>query len=59
MKSTRYKEPIIATNIKTGETIEFVSVSVACKEFGFKHSGITNCTKGLFKQHHGHTFRVK
>ena len=59
MKYTKYKDKLIATNIKTGEVKEFLSVADACKKFGFKHSGVTICLKGYFKQHHGYTFATK
>ncbi len=59
MKYTRYKDKLLATNIKTGDVKEFSSVADACKQFGFKHSGVTTCLKGYFKQHHGYTFKLK
>ena len=55
----KYNKQLISTNIKTGELIEFVSVVDACKKNGFKHAGITTCLNGVFKQHHGHTFKLK
>ena len=53
------KKAVIVTNIKTGEVTEFESFTDACENFGFKMSQITGCVKGLFKQHHGYTFKLK
>ena len=53
------KKAIIVKSLETGKETEFDSYTDACKEFGFKMSQITGCINGLFKQHHGHTFRLK
>lgn len=46
------KKPIKATNIKTGKTITFISVSEASKN-GFNDSSIRLCLKGKQNQHKG------
>lgn len=51
--------PIIATNIKTGEEIEFVCAMDAVREYGFSSSSISKCCTGKYSHHKGWKFRFK
>ena len=51
------KKAVIIKSLETGKETEFESFTDACKEFGFKMCGITGCTQGMFKQHHGYSFK--
>tara|TARA_R110000765_G_scaffold303848_2_gene397837 strand:+ start:619 stop:789 length:171 start_codon:yes stop_codon:yes gene_type:complete len=53
------KKAVIIKSLETGKETEFESFTDACKEFGFKMCGITGCTQGMFKQHHGYSFKLK
>lgn len=48
--------PVIATNIKTGETIYFSKLN-AVKERGFFPSNVCRCCQGKAIQHKGYTFQ--
>ena len=54
-KERQYK-PVIATNKKTGEEIEFESVN-STKSKGFKPSSVSNCCNGIRSSHKGYTWR--
>lgn len=54
-KERQYK-PVIATNKKTGEEIEFKSVN-STKSKGFEPSCVSNCCNGIRLSHKGYTWR--
>ena len=51
------KKPIVATNVKTGEEIEYDSILAAGKSLGTRH--IQEVLKGIRAQTKGYTFRLK
>ena len=51
--------PIIATNLKTGESREFYGTSECARQLGLNHSHITNVLKGRRRQTGGYTFKYK
>ena len=51
-------KPVIGTNIKTGEEIEFYSAKDA-KKNGFQSTNICNCCKGNRTSHKGYTWKYK
>ena len=51
--------PIIATNLKTGESQEFYSSSECARQLGLHRSSITEVLKGRQKQTKGYTFKYK
>ena len=52
----KFKKPVIAKNIKSGETIYIENVN-GCRKYGFEPSCVCNCCKGIRKTHKGYTFR--
>lgn len=51
--------PIIATNIKTGDSTEFYGTNECARQLGLNHSNITHVLKGRLKQTGGYTFKYK
>ena len=51
--------PIIATNLKTGESIEFYGSNECARQLGLHQSSITKVLKGRLKQTGGYTFKYK
>ena len=51
--------PIIATNIKTGESKEFYGARECARQLGLTHGNITSVLKGRYKQTGGYTFKYK
>ena len=51
--------PIIATNIKTGESKEFYGARACARQLGLTHGNITSVLKGRYKQTGGYTFKYK
>lgn len=51
--------PIIATNIKTGESTEFYGAGECTRQLGLNRGNITNALKGRYKQTGGYTFKYK
>lgn len=51
--------PIIATNIKTGESQEFYGGSECARQLGLYQSNITHVLKGRYKQTGGYVFKYK
>ena len=51
--------PIIATNIKTGESKEFYGSRECARQLGLTHGNITSVLKGRYKQTGGYTFKYK
>lgn len=49
--------PIIATNIKTGESKQFYGISECARQLGLFQSNITKVLKGKYKQTGGYTFK--
>lgn len=49
--------PIIATNIKTGESTEFYGTNDCARHLGLYSSNITRVLKGVSKQTGGYTFK--
>lgn len=49
--------PIIATNIKTGESKEFYGSNECARQLGLHDSNITSVLKGRYKQTGGYTFK--
>lgn len=48
--------PIIATNIKTGESTEFYGINECARQLGLNPSHITSVLKGRLKQTGGYIF---
>ena len=57
--NTRNKKTYIATNLTTGEEIEFVNCVQFCKDNYFNRSAVLECLAGRFKKHRGFSFRYK
>ena len=51
--------PIIAINIKTGESKEFYGARECARQLGLTHGNITSVLKGRYKQTGGYTFKYK
>lgn len=51
--------PIIATNIKTGESQEFYGAAECARQLGLDNSHIAKVLKGRYKQTGGYTFKYK
>lgn len=51
--------PIIATNLKTGESQEFYGSCECARQLGLNQSSITDVLKGRLKQTGGYTFKYK
>lgn len=51
--------PIIATNIKTGESTEFYGTSECARQLGLNQSNITSVLKGRRETVGGYTFQYK
>ena len=51
--------PIIAINIKTGESKEFYGTNECARQLGLTHGNITSVLKGRYKQTGGYTFKYK
>lgn len=51
--------PIIATNIKTGDSTEFCSGKDCARQLGLNSTGITNVLKGRRNHTGGYTFKYK
>ena len=51
--------PIIATNIKTGESQEFYGAAECARQSGLDNSHIAKVLKGRYKQTGGYTFKYK
>lgn len=51
--------PIIAINIKTGESQEFYGTAECARQLGLQAPSITNVLKGRHKQTGGYTFKYK
>ena len=51
--------PIIATNIKTGESKEFYGARECARQLGLTHGNITSVLKGRYKQTGGYIFKYK
>lgn len=51
--------PIIATNLKTGESREFYGARECGRQLGLNQSNITKVLKGRLKQTGGYTFKYK
>lgn len=51
--------PIIATNLKTGESTDFNSGKDCARQLGLHDSSITEVLKGRLKQTGGYTFKYK
>ena len=51
--------PIIATNIKTGESKEFYGARECARQLGLTHGNIASVLKGRYKQTGGYTFKYK
>ena len=49
--------PIIATNIKTGESTEFYGARECARQLGLHQGSITKVLKGRYKQTGGYTFK--
>lgn len=49
--------PIIATNIKTGESTEFYGARECARQLGLQHPSITAALKGRLTQTGGYTFK--
>ena len=49
--------PIIATNIKTGESTEFYGARECARQLGLHQASITKVLKGRYKQTGGYTFK--
>lgn len=58
-RNERLSIPIIATNIKTGESREFYGASECAKQLGLNQAHITDVLKGRLKQTGGYTFKYK
>lgn len=52
----KYNKPIKATNVKTGESIEFRSMHQATEHFGMYKRCVEAVLLGRRKTHHGYTF---
>ena len=55
----KYNKPVIATNVATGESIEFRSVHQAAQHFGMYKRCVEAVLSGQRKTHHGYTFEYK
>lgn len=55
--SKKQSIPIIATNLKTGNSTEFYGTSECARQLGLNHSHITDVLKGRLKQTKGFTFK--
>lgn len=51
--------PIIATNLKTGESQEFYGASECARQLGLYQQHISAVLKGILKQTKGYTFKYK
>lgn len=51
--------PIIATNIKTGESQEFYGTAECARQLGLHQQNITSVLKGRLNQTGGYTFKYK
>lgn len=51
--------PIIATNLKTGESMEFYGSNECARQLGLHQASITKVLKGRLKQTGGYTFKYK
>ena len=51
--------PIIATNLKTGDSTEFYGISECARQLGLYNQNICKCLKGRYKQTGGFTFKYK
>lgn len=51
--------PIIAINLKTGESTKFYGLRECARQLGLNHSNITSVLKGRYKQTGGYTFKYK
>ena len=51
--------PIIATNIKTGESKEFYGARECARQLGLTHGNIASVLKGRYKQTGGYTLKYK
>lgn len=51
--------PIIAINLKTGESTDFCSGKECARQLGLHHSHITDVIKGKRRQTGGYTFKYK
>jgi hypothetical protein len=49
--------PIIATNLKTGESKQFNSTKECARQLGLNHSNITHVLKDRYKHTGGYTFK--
>lgn len=58
-RNERTSIPIIATNIKTGESQEFYGARECGRQLGLDPSSITKVLKGKRKQTGGYTFKYK
>ena len=55
----KFKKPIIAKNINSGEELYFNSATDAAREYGFFRQSIVKVLKGVTKTHMGHTFKYQ
>lgn len=51
--------PIIAINLKTGESREFYGISECARQLGLYNQSITKVLKGRLNQTGGYTFKYK
>ena len=51
--------PIIATNLKTGESMEFYGSNECARQLGLHQASITKVLKGRLRQTGGYTFKYK
>lgn len=56
-RNERTSIPIIATNLKTGESTEFYGSRECARELGLNNGNITSALKGRNKQTGGYTFK--
>ena len=50
------RKAVIGTSLKTGESVYYEGINKVARD-GFQPSCVTNCCKGIRKQHKGHTWR--
>lgn len=58
-RNERLSIPIIATNLKTGESREFYGTNECARQLGLNNAHITSVLKGRLKQTGGYTFQYK
>ena len=58
-RNERLSIPIIATNIKTGESTEFYGSNECARQLGLYQQNITSVLKGRLKQTGGYAFKYK